>query len=147
MPKDLDFLEKQKEITNVLEREKSIVIATADGERVAARTVYYVFLDESIYFYTSTAYTKYKQILKNQNVALCLANIQIEGVAHSLGHPSLQSNKAVLDCFALKCPEGSHYAKYKNSVLIQISISKIETWNNGGREYLNLEKKTAYRIG
>jgi len=71
MAKELDYKEKLNEIIGLLEKEKEIVISTANGNKVAARTVYFVFYNNCIYFVTSKSYEKYKQIKKNSNVALC----------------------------------------------------------------------------
>ena len=74
-------------------KEKEIVISTANGNKVAARTVYFVFYIYCIYFVTSKSYEKYKQIEKNSNVALCFFNISMEGVAIIKGHPELEENE------------------------------------------------------
>ena len=146
MAKELDYEEKLYEIKDILEKEKEIVISTANGNKVAARTVYFVYYNNSIYFVTSKSYEKFKQIEKNSNVALCSFNISIEGVAVNKGHPESKENKKVFDYCLSKCPEMKKYGKYKNTVLIEIKINKIEMWK-GGREYININEKTAYRIG
>ena len=145
--KQLDFNVKYTEIKNILKKEKSIVLCTSNGSKVAARTVYFVYFKDCIYFVTSMSYKKYKQIEKNQNVALCFSNIQIVGVASILGHPNLEGNKNILEYMEKNCSEMYKYVKYKNTVLIKVSIDDIEMWEKGGREYLNIENKTANRIG
>ena len=146
MAKELNYKEKLNEIIGLLEKEKEIVISTVNGNKVAARTVYFVFYNYCIYFVTSKSYEKYKQIEKNSNVALCFFNISMEGVAIIKGHPELEENKKVFDYCLSKCPEMKKYGKYKNTVFIEIKINKIEMWK-GGREYININEKTAYRIG
>jgi len=150
MPKQLQYDNKYKEIINVLEGKDSIVIATSDKDKVAARTVYFIMFNSYIYFLTSKAYDKCKQIIKNPNVALCSDNIQMQGIAKIKGHPELEKNKAILEHFLEKCPErerNSRYVKHKNTVFIEVEINKISTWINGGREYINPIEKSAYRIG
>ena len=147
MPKQLDYCEKYEEIVKTLENGKSIVLATSHRDKVMARTVYYVLYESSVYFLTSSAYSKYKQIVRNQNVALCLNNIQIEGTANIEGHPSAYENKAVLEHFIERCPENNRYVKSKNTVLIEVKIGNITMWSNGGREYINPTTKSAYRVG
>jgi len=143
--KPLDFKEKYKEIMTNLEKESFIVLATLDGNKAAARTVYFFMYKSSIYFITAKAYSKYKQIVKNPNVALCINNIQIQGVAHIKGHPSLAENKPVLD-YLLKKPDSpvNHYVKHKNCVFIEVKIDKIQTWTNHKREYVDVNKKEAH---
>jgi uncharacterized pyridoxamine 5'-phosphate oxidase family protein len=145
--KQLDFEEKCNEIMEGLKKENTIVLATVHGDKVAARTVYYVLYESFIYFVTSKAYSKYKQMEKNQNVALCLHNIQIEGIVKIKGHPTQKENKTITEYCIKKCTGFNHYIKYKNTVLIEVKMNKIEFWNNHGREYIDLNEKTAYRIG
>ena len=150
MPKQLQFDETHNKIIKALECNESIVIATFNKNKIAARTVYFVLLDSNIYFLTSKAYDKYKQIVKNQNVALCSDNIQIEGITEIIGHPMLEENKTILECFLAKHPENENnkrYVKQKNSVFIKVEINKISAWINGSREYIDPIKRTAYRIG
>jgi len=145
--KQLDFTAKYKEIMANLDKEQFIVLATSDGDKVAARAVYFFLYKSSVYFVTAKSYAKYKQIVKNPNVALCIDNIQIQGVAHIKGHPSLEENKPAVD-YLLKKPDNAvnRYLKRKYTILIEIKIDKIQTWTNGGREYLDIHKKEAYRI-
>jgi len=80
--KQFDYKEKYKEVMEYLEKEKVMVLATSDGDKVAARAVWFVLYESSIYFFTLKSYSKYKQIIKNPNIALCINNIQIQGVAY-----------------------------------------------------------------
>jgi len=151
--KQLDFTVKYKEIMANLDKKQFIVLATSDGDKVAARAVYFFLYKSYVYFVTAKSYAKYKQIVKNSNVALCtnvalcIDNIQIQGVAHIKGHPSLEENKPAVDCL-LKKPDNAvnRYLKRNNTILIEVKIDKIQTWTNGGREYLDIHKKEAYRI-
>lgn len=146
MPKQLEYENKYNEFIDTLKNEKYIVLATINGNKAAARTVFYIFFENSIYFVTSKAYPKCKQIMKNQNVALCLFNFQIEGIANNKGHPSLDENKNILDYISKNRPDMNRYTKTKNIVLIEIKMTKAQIWNNGGREFIDFENKTAHRL-
>jgi uncharacterized pyridoxamine 5'-phosphate oxidase family protein len=143
--KQLDFKRKYKEVMENLKKEKFIVLATSDGDKVAARAVWFMLYKTSIYIFTAKGYSKYKQIVKNPNVALCLNNIQIQGVAHIKGHPALEENKPVLDNWIIS--HSNKYVSYKSSVFIEIKIDKIQMWTNNGREYIDVNGKKAYRLG
>jgi len=147
MPKQIDFDSRYNEIMDALKNDKSIVFCTSNGDKVAARTVFFALHNDCIYFMTSTAYPKYKQICKNPNVALCLQNIQIEGIANIKGHPSLEENKGIVDSFTKACPENNRYIHHKNTVLIEIKITKVQTWREGVREYIDFIEKSAYSVG
>lgn len=145
--KYLEYESTRNEVIKIIEQQKTIVIATSYKERVTARTVYCISNGLTVYFLTSKAYLKYKQIEKNPRVAACFDNVQLEGVTSILGHPNLEKNLAILR----NCPsfndEFMYFAKYKNTVLIGIDIHFIEMWKDGGRECIDVDKRESYRIG
>ncbi|MDR7857902.1 pyridoxamine 5'-phosphate oxidase family protein [Tissierella sp.] len=146
--KSLDYEVLKQDVINALENRKSIVLATCSNNRVTAREVYFASNDFRIFFVTSKAFDKCKQIKKNNNVALCLGNIQMEGTAIIKGHPNLTENineKTI--CLNKNKEEFEKYFKYKNTVLIEVEVCNVKLWNNGGREYLDINKHEAYRIG
>lgn len=146
--KSLNYDVLKQEIINVMENSKSIVLATCSNNRVTAREVYFASKNFSIYFLTSKAYDKYKQIEKNKNVALCLGNIQMEGIAIIKGHPSLSENKIETNiCLNKSRKELEHFIKYKNTILIEVLVTRVGIWKNNGREYLDVKKGESYRVG
>lgn len=146
--KELDTSQFKKDIIAMLQEKREIVVATCDKDRVTARTVFFASDGLKIYFVTSKAYTKYKQMQKKPNVALCVDNIQIEGIAHLKGHPSQEENKEIIDfCLLQRHNEFSPFLKYKNTVLIEVEVNRIELWRDHRREYIDLKKNEAYRIG
>lgn len=146
--KSLDYEILKQEVTHTLENSKSIVLATCSNNRVTAREVYFATNNFSIYFITSKAFDKYKQIEKNRNVALCLGNIQMEGIAIIKGHPNLPENETETTiCLKKSRKEFEHFIKYKNTILIEVVVTRVELWKNNGREYLNINKGEAYRVG
>lgn len=115
---------------------------------MTAREVYFASKNFRIYFVTSKAYYKYKQIEKNNNVAFCLGNIQMEGVATIKGHPNLAENINEKNiCLNKSKDKFERYFKYKNTVLIEVVVTRVKLWNNSGREYLDINRHEAYRIG
>ena len=146
--KELDFKEKYNEVMERLDKENTIVLATSDKDIVSARSVWYVLYKSSIYFFTSPAWEKIKQIKKNPNVALCLDNIQLKGIAIIKGHPTLKENETIVDyCQKKHAGIGDYNMKRKNMVLIEVKINKIEMWIKHGREHIDISEKKAYRIG
>jgi len=146
--KSLDYEELKREVIHRLENSNSIVLATCSNNRVTAREVYFASYDFCIYFVTSKAFDKYKQIEKNTKVALCLGNIQMEGTAIIKGNPNLTENENLTAiCLNKIKKEFEQFFKYKNTTLIEVVASCVELWNNNGREYLDINKKEAYRVG
>ena len=145
--KDIDFDSAYSELTERLSGRNEIVLATSDKNRVTARTIWYVSDGLDLYFITSRAYTKYKQISKNPLIALCFGNVQLEAVAHDMGHPSEPDNMIILrSCKQINDPF-LFAAKYKSSVLIKAEVTNVEQWKNDGREYLDIQKRKGWRIG
>jgi general stress protein 26 len=146
--KSLDYEVLKQNVISALENSNSIVLATSSNNRVTAREVYFASNDFRIFFITSKAYDKCKQIEKNNNVALCLGNIQMEGIATIKGHPNLAKNINEKNiCLNKSREEFEPYFKYKNTVLIEVVVSLVKLWNNRGREYLDINKHEAYRVG
>jgi hypothetical protein len=141
--KMLDYQEQIDNLFNVMKSKKEIVLATTDGKAVSARTVYCVSNGRHVYFLTSKAYRKHKQIKCNNNVALCTENIQIEGVASELGHPNSECNKEIIS-FMIDYVGTQKFMRYKNTVLYDVEIKKIEVWVNGKRMFLDVEKQECY---
>lgn len=50
-------------------------------------------------------------------------------------------------CFGKSKSAFEKYVKYKNIVLIEVKVNQVGIWNDNGREYLDVEKGEAYRVG
>jgi uncharacterized pyridoxamine 5'-phosphate oxidase family protein len=149
--KEIMYAEFADEVQELLRHTHEIVVATCDKNRVTARTVYCLCDGLQIYFITSKAYTKYKQLLKNPQVALAINQIQIEGTAHILGHPASEENAPVRQ-LCERDPvyqEYYHqYSKYKNSVFIRIRPQVITVYHGkGASKTLNVEAQKATQKG
>jgi len=149
--RETSYIELLNEVIEILRNTKEIVIATCHKGRVTARTVYCICDDVHIYFITSKAYTKYKQIKANPNIALSINNIQIEGEAEILGHPLDKEN----DYFKAICEKNKDYieyykkySNYKNSIVIKANPVLITLYNGkGSYKYINLQEKKGYKKG
>lgn len=143
--KELDYEEMQEKIIAKIADRRDIVLATCDKKRVTARTIYCISDKFDIYFLTSKAYLKYKQIEKNSNVALCFDNVQIEGIAENLGHPSQVDNESIMKK-AETHKQFMEFVKYKNTVLIKIKITRVEMWEKNHRLYLEVDERKSYIV-
>lgn len=108
----LEFNQLKDEIVKILEREKSITLATSANNKVTARTMSHVNEDLTIYFQTGGSSEKAQQIEQNPNVAFAVANIQIEAIARKYGHPMESKNKGFADKYKDKFP--AYFEKYTN---------------------------------
>ena len=136
----------KKECLDILDNNKHIVLATSYNDLVTARTISYVMINEKLYFQTLKTYEKVYQITHNNKVALCIDNLQIEGLAKIVGHPFDNKNNLFLELYKEK--HNSAYQKYSSladEVVIEVTINKISRWiyidNVGHKEIINLITK------
>ncbi len=112
-----------------LSNNKTWVLATSHNNEVTARMVSTVCIDGKIFFQTDKKFQKYIQIKNNPNVALCIGNCTIEGLAKDKGHSSDKANEAFVKYY--KVLHESSFLKYgsrKNEVVIEINPKKVKYW-------------------
>ena len=138
-----NFQKLKKECFDLLDNNKHIVLATSYNDLVTARTISYVMINGKLYFQTLKTYEKVNQINHNNKVALCIDNLQIEGLAKIVGHPFDNKNNIFLELYKEK--HNSAYKKYSSladEVVIEVTISKISRWtyvdNIGHKEIIDL---------
>lgn len=81
------YNQKINEIFNQLQDHRKFVLATTNNNEVSARKMSFIIYEHCFYFQTDIAFRKYKDIQINNHVALCIDNIQIEGLCKELCHP------------------------------------------------------------
>ena len=99
-------------------QDKIMVLATKNGDGVAARTVNVYAFDGNFYFVTEADSNKYAQISKNANVALSIDAIQITGHAILLEHPSSEANKQVISAVEKELPQ--QFARYTSIPIMRL---------------------------
>jgi general stress protein 26 len=124
-----EFENKIKELWTKMGKSKIMVLATSKENKVTARMMSCVIIDEAVYFQTDKTFIKYEQITANPFVALCVDNIQIEGVATVIGSPLASANSIFADAFQ-QYHKGSFdaYSHLKNETVIQVTAQKITIW-------------------
>lgn len=106
---------------------RKMVLSTSENNRVSSRMMSVVQIDGIFYFQTDITMKKYHQIIANSNVALCIDNIQIEGICEEIGHPL----KYPPFCNVFQeCFKGSFdaYSSLKNERLFSVKPLYIERW-------------------
>lgn len=145
----LNYDVMMKEVFNQLGSNKVMVLATCSEDRVTARNMSCIVMNNKIYFHTDKRFLKTEQILKNQNVAFCIDNIQMEGTANILGHP--HDNPEFCEAFK-KHFRGSYetYTHLINEVLIEVEPTYITLWKYAEghkpfRDFIDCRQNKAYR--
>lgn len=106
---------------------KPMVLSTCAGDKVTSRMMSVVQMDGAFWFQTDRTFRKYAQLKANPRAALCIDNIQIEGVCEEFGHPSQcpAFMEAYRACFA-----GSYdrYSGLENERVFALRPVFIERW-------------------
>lgn len=147
---DINFNLLEKDIFRLLGDKKIMVLATSYKDKVTARNMSCIIINKKIYFQTDKTFLKCYQMSKNHNVALCVDNIQIEGIAKVMQHPFAEENKKFIDIFKEKY-KGSYesYSHMNNEVVVEIEPTYITLWKYENaqpfRDILDIKKNKAYR--
>ena len=106
---------------------RKMVLSTSVNDRVSSRMMSVVQINNEFYFQTDRKLKKYHQLSLNHNIALCIDNIQIEGICKEVGHP--MDNPAFCEVFR-ECFKGSYdaYSSLKNERLFAVKPLFIERW-------------------
>lgn len=106
---------------------KKMVLSTSLNDIVTSRMMSIVVINEKLYFQTDNTFRKYNQLKSNPNVALCIDNIQIEGVSEEIGHPMEHTDfcNAYKRCFPNSF---DRYSSLENERLFVVTPTFIEKW-------------------
>lgn len=121
----MNFDENYRSFLNDFGKGRKAVLSTAENNAVSSRMMSVVQINGIFYFQTDNTFRKYRQLIQNHNVALCIDNIQIEGEAEEIGHPLKNSDfcKVFEACF-----KGSFdaYTSLENERLFAVKPAYIQ---------------------
>ena len=146
---EIEYEGLKNELLKALDTNKVWILATSDGSRVSARSMSIVHDGADIYFQTSRLLEKYAQIMQNSNVALCCANVSIEGVAFDVGS---WENNAVAKALYIKHHKGSYdtYSTAPGQTVIKVVPHYAVFWKyidgQPARDFLYLTEQKAERL-
>ncbi len=146
---ELEYESLKNELLRFLDANKVWVLASSDGSRVSARSMSIVHDGIDIYFQTNRDSDKYRQMMQNQNVALCCANVSIEGIAADVG--TWEDNVAIKALY-LQHHKGSYeaYSALPGQVVIKVVPRSAVSWKyidgKPARDFLYLDDKRAERL-
>jgi hypothetical protein len=148
---EIEYDALREEVLRFLDQHKVLFLATCADGRVTARAMSCVHLGLEIYFQTSRDSVKFAQISKNPNVALCAANIAIEGVATIGEHPLDPASEQFITLYQ-KHHYGSFnaYSRLESNVVIRVDPTLFAFWKYDGegkpyREFLYVGEGRAVR--
>ncbi len=115
-----------EQVSAFLKTKHAIVLATAEGDRVTARTVTFASRGVEIYFLSLAENTKCRQIEANPNVALCRDHVQIEGTAEILGPVGSDKCSKVAELFRTKYADAyERHIDHPAMVAIRVRPTRI----------------------
>jgi len=121
------YLHEIEKVLSALKQKPIMVLATSYMNKVTARNMSVIVIQDRVYCQTDSLMEKAKQITKNQNVAFCIDNYQIYGKANIKG--TWAENEKILEVY--KSVHGKSYDTYKDlntEIVIETQINEIEIW-------------------
>ena len=130
------------DVIKVLEKEKSIILATCADDRVTIRAMSHVNEGLTVYFQTGKDYIKSRQITVNPNVAITVGGYDMEGKATLLSHPLDKENEFFIKLFEAKHSEYINvWSKKPEEIVIKVEIGLVKQWRYiEGKPYLAIGK-------
>jgi uncharacterized pyridoxamine 5'-phosphate oxidase family protein len=146
---ELNYNVAMEEIFNQLGSKKIMVLATSFEDRVTARNMSCIMMNQKVYFQTDRNFLKSLQMIENPNVALCVDNIQMEGVAKIIGN----ADDAPEFCELYKKSFRASYDAYThliNQIIIEVEPTFITLWKYADghmpfRDFVDCRQNKAYR--
>ena len=135
---EIEYETLKEEVLQFLDKHKVLFLATCADNRVTARAMSCVHVGLEIYFQTSKKSDKFAQLAKNSNVALCAANIAIEGVATICEHPLHPASEQFITLYKEHHPGSFNaYSRLESAVVIRVDPTLIAFWkyDDEGKPY------------
>jgi general stress protein 26 len=124
---ELDYIVTMEEVFQHLGKSRIMVLATCSKDRVTARSMSCIMMNQRIYFQTDRRFLKSEQIRENPKVALCVDYVQLEGLARIIGG----AKDAPEFCNQYKKYfKGSYdaYTHLKNQIVVEVEPTFITLW-------------------
>lgn len=121
------FKEKYEEFLMEFNKGKTMVLSSSENNKVTSRMMSIVCINGLFYFQTDKTFRKYHQLISNPQIALCIDNIQIEGVCEEIGRP--KDNPLFCGMYE-SCFEGSFkaYSFLENERVFVVEPMQVERW-------------------
>ncbi len=108
----------KKALYEEIGQNKTMALATRNGEGVAVRTVNVYTFEGCFYFVTEADSNKYNQITQNNHIALSVDAIQVTGHTTPLEHPCDTSNSKITHHIEEKLPK--QFARYADNPIMRL---------------------------
>lgn len=125
----MDFKREKEKFFSRLGECCYMTLATCSDNYPLASTMTCLIFDGAIWMQTDRKFPKYRQIVSNNQVALCLNAVQIEGKAEICGHPLESQNSKFAELMKKYHPESyDMYSRVASEVVIKVLPEKATDW-------------------
>jgi hypothetical protein len=135
---EIEYDVLKEEAIRFLDQHKVLFLATCADGRVTARAMSCVHVGLAIYFQTGRKSFKFAQISENPHVALCAANIAIEGVATIGEHPLHPASEQFVALYKEHHPGSFNaYSRLESNVVVRVDPTLVAFWkyDDEGKPY------------
>ncbi len=134
---EIEYDVLEEEVIRFLDQHKVLFLATCADGRVTARAMSCVHVGLAIYFQTGRDSVKFAQIRANPNVALCAANVAIEGLATIGEHPLHPASEPFATLYKEHHPGSFNaYSGLESNVVIRVDPTRVAFWKyDDGKPY------------
>lgn len=122
-----EFREKFAGFISDFSDHRNMVLSTSFEDRVTSRMMSVIQIDGCFYFQADIMSRKAEQILHNENVSLCIDNIQIDGICEIIGRP-LDNEKFCVLFLKHFSVAYQLYTSLENERLFKIEPVRIQKW-------------------
>lgn len=104
-----------------------MALATCAENRVTARAMSVVVMDEKLFCQTNEQYLKCRQIQLNPNVCLCVSHFSIEGTCRNIGKPA--ENAAFMEKMKTCFPDAvARWSLLPAECVLEITPRLVSSW-------------------
>lgn len=138
---EIEYAALKEEAIRFLDQHKVLFLATCADGRVTARAMSCVHVGLEIYFQTSRESVKFAQLCANPRVALCAANVAIEGLATIGEHPLHPESEQFVALYREHHPGSLEaYSRLESEVVIRVDPTLVAFWkyDDEGKPYREL---------
>jgi hypothetical protein len=135
---EIEYDTLKEEAIRFLDQHKILFLATCADDRVTARAMSCVHVGLEIYFQTSKKSDKFAQIRQNPRVALCAANIAVEGVATVCEHPLHPASEQFVTLYKEHHPGSFNaYSRLESNIVVRVDPTLVAFWkyDDEGKPY------------
>lgn len=142
----MEFSELFDSVMKRFEDGATFALATISDGKPSVRTMCGFSLADKIYFQTDSLMDKVADIKENANIAICIGEIQIQGICIELGHPLNNENSWFIEKYKEIYPEAyTKYSHVRTEKIYEIKPTYIKIWSKQGKVpiiiYIDVDKR------